>query len=55
VKFAGLQLRLRIFPALGVFRNGHFLAYNGSMKYNEDILTWLVDKDTLELKGQVKI
>jgi hypothetical protein len=56
VKYAGIELGLRRFPCLGIFRNGHFLAFNGSSMLGEEraVLTWLLDKDTLELKGQVE-
>ncbi len=54
IKYAGVKLKLRRFPSLGIFRNGHFLSYNGSLLDERDVLTWLVDKDTLDLKGQVE-
>ncbi len=54
IKYAGIQLRLRTFPSLGVFRNGQFLAYNGSLRDEREVLTWLLDKDTLELKGRAE-
>ncbi len=54
VKYAGAHLGVRTFPSLGVFRNGRFLAYNGSLRDGRDMLTWMLDRDTLELKGHVE-
>ena len=32
IKYAGRRLKVRKFPALGMFRNGRFLLYEGPLK-----------------------
>ena len=32
IKYAGRRLKIRKFPALGMFRNGRFLLYEGPLK-----------------------
>eukprot|EP00095_Tigriopus_kingsejongensis_P000183 snap_masked-scaffold487_size158652-processed-gene-0.30 protein:Tk00183 transcript:snap_masked-scaffold487_size158652-processed-gene-0.30-mRNA-1 annotation:"hypothetical protein DAPPUDRAFT_202746" len=39
------------FPALGLFRNGHFIAYPGNQDNEKQILKWLTDEDTLKIIG----
>jgi hypothetical protein len=31
IKYAGTVLKVRKFPALGLFRNGHFIVHEGSL------------------------
>ncbi len=54
VKYAGAQLKIRRFPTLGIFRNGEFLAYDGPLEDEHDLLMWLVDKETLESAGLIE-
>ena len=54
IKFAGNELKLRVFPALGIFRNGEFMLYSGNLYDPEVALSWLIDKDTLEIPGQIE-
>ena len=42
------------FPALGLFRNGHFLAFVGDMKNTVEVQGWLTDTDALEVEGIVE-
>jgi hypothetical protein len=54
IKYAGRQLKVRKFPALGMFRNGHFLLYEGPLKDERELLAWLIDEETLEIPGQIE-
>ena len=54
IKFAGNELKLRVFPALGIFRNGQFLLYEGNLYDPEVALSWIIDKDTLKIKDQIE-
>ena len=37
IKYAGRRLKVRKFPALGMFRNGRFLLYEGPLKVRFEI------------------
>ena len=54
IKFAGGSLKIRSFPALGMFRNGNFLPYEGSLYDAEAVFSWLVDKETIEIPGKIE-
>ena len=54
IKIAGAELEIRRFPALGMFRNGQFLLYSGSLHDPDEALSWLLDEDTLEIPGAVE-
>ena len=40
-------------PAIGLFRNGHFLAYEGDVNNEKHILNWLKDEETLKIIGVI--
>ena len=48
------QHDVRTFPALGVFRSGDFIACEGDLGSELDMLEWLTDRGTLSLSGQVE-
>ena len=55
IKYAASVLKVKHFPSLGMFRNGHFKLYEGSLKVNvRQLLSWMVDKETLEIEGQIE-
>ena len=55
IKYAGNTLKVRTFPSLGIFRNGDFKAYEGSLKVPvKDLMSWLIDEETLEIEGQIE-
>ena len=55
IKYAASVLKVKHFPSLGMFRNGHFKLYDGSLKVNvRQLLSWMVDKETLEIEGQIE-
>lgn len=55
IKYAGTQLGIRKIPALGLFRNGNFLLHEGPLDNERDLLSWLIDEETIELPGQIEI
>ena len=54
IKYAGIKLGIRKFPALGMFRNGDFLLYEGELKDEKELLSWLIDEETLEIQGKIE-
>ena len=55
IKYAASVLKVKHFPSLGMFRNGHFKVYEGSLKVNvRELLSWMVDKGTLEIQGRIE-
>ena len=42
------------FPALGLFRNGHYLAFDGNINDPVDIVNWLTGTDALEVEDVVE-
>uniref|UniRef100_A0A0K2UHY0 Putative LOC100161052 [Acyrthosiphon pisum] n=1 Tax=Lepeophtheirus salmonis TaxID=72036 RepID=A0A0K2UHY0_LEPSM len=54
ILYAGNVLKIRKFPALGIFRNGEFLLYKGKLGNERDLLNWLLDKETLEIPGRIE-
>ena len=55
IKYAGSVLKVREFPSLGIFRNGDFKLHQGSLKVPaRELLSWLVDEDTLEIEGKIE-
>ena len=45
---------VRIFPALGLFKNGEYLAYEGDLHEEMDILEWITHRSTLEISGKIE-
>ena len=43
------QHQVRSFPALGLFKNGDYLAYEGDLHEEMDIFEWITDRSTLEM------
>ena len=41
-------------PALGLYRNGHFVQYLEPLADEEAVLKWLMDVDTLKLPGKIE-
>ena len=39
---------------LGIFRNGQFKLYEGPLNDEDELLSWLLDKDTLDLPGEIE-
>ena len=54
IKYAGQSLEIRKFPALGIFRNGNFLLFDGDLHSPEQTLSWILDEETLEIPGQIE-
>ena len=55
IKYAASVLKVKHFPSLGMFRNGHFKVYEGSLKVHvRELLSWMVDKGTLEIQGRIE-
>ena len=54
IKYAGQNLEIRKFPALGMFRNGNFLLFTGDLHNPEQTLSWILDEETLEIPGQIE-
>ena len=48
------QNDVRTFPALGLFKNGEYLAYEGDLHNEMDILEWITDRSTLEIGGKIE-
>ena len=42
---------VREFPAIGLFRNGQFVQFEGESDSEKDILEWLTDEETLKIVG----
>ena len=42
---------VRDFPAIGLFRNGQFIQYEGDEDNEKQILEWLTDEETLKIVG----
>ena len=53
-RLAKREFGVSSFPALGLFRNGHFLAFVGDMKNTVEVQGWLTDTDALEVEGIVE-
>lgn len=45
---------LRTFPSLVFFRNKEPLVYTGDLDDEDEVLTWLVDEDTLKVPGRIE-
>lgn len=54
IKYAGQVLKIRRIPSLGIFRNGQFKLYEGPLNDEDELFSWLVDSDTLDLVGEVE-
>ena len=54
IKYAGTALKVRRIPSLGIFRNGQFKLYEGPLSDEDELLSWLLDKDTLDLPGEIE-
>ena len=54
IKYAGSVLEIRKFPALGMFRNGQFLLYDGDLHDCDAALSWILDEETLEIPGVIE-
>ncbi len=47
-------LEVRSFPALGLFRNGEYVPYEGDLTDELGVLEWITEKETLLLKGKIE-
>ncbi len=47
------QHEIEAFPTLGLYRNGRFLRYSGSLEA-EEIEKWFVDEDNIKIKGKIE-
>ena len=54
IKYAGNELKIRKFPAFGLFRNGQFLLYEGNLHEADGLFSWMIDEDTLEVPGMIE-
>ena len=43
------------FPALGLFRNGHFLGFEGELANPMQVINWLGGTDVLEVEGLIEV
>ena len=50
----GKQYEVRYFPALGLFKNGEFVLYEGDLNEEIDILEWMTEKDTLLVADEIE-
>merc|ERR1719317_1710791 len=48
------MMEIRKFPALGMFRNGQFLLYDGDLHDCDTALSWILDEETLEIPGVIE-
>ena len=48
------QYDVRAFPALGLFKNGEYLGYEGDLHEEMDILEWITDRPTLGISGKIE-
>ena len=42
------------FPALGLFRNGEYIPFEGDLSDEMRILEWITDKQTLLISGKIE-
>ena len=54
IKYAGTVLKVRRIPSLGIFRNGQFKLYEGPLNDEDELLSWLLDEETLDLPGEIE-
>ena len=47
-------LGVTTFPALGLFRNGEYVPYEGELDDELEVLEWFTDKEILLLKGKIE-
>ena len=47
-------LDVRSFPALGLFRNGEYVPYEGELEDELGVLEWITDKETLLIKDKIE-
>lgn len=45
---------IRTFPSLVFFRNKEPLVYTGDLEDEDEVLTWLVDEETLKVPGRIE-
>lgn len=45
---------LKTFPSLVFFRNKEPLVYTGDLEDEDEVLTWLIDEDTLKVPGRIE-
>jgi len=45
---------LRTFPSLVFFRNKEPLVYTGDLEDEDEVLTWLIDEETLKVPGRIE-
>ncbi|XP_060875587.1 uncharacterized protein LOC132948913 isoform X1 [Metopolophium dirhodum] len=45
---------LRAFPSLVFFRNKEPLVYTGDLEDEDEVLTWLIDEETLKVPGRIE-
>ncbi len=48
---ASFQLGIVKFPTLGMFRNGHYVQYDGDQDNQKEMLRWMTDEETLKIIG----
>ncbi len=48
-----LLLGVKDLPAIGLFRNGQFVQYEGDETSEKQILAWLTDEETLKIIGVI--
>jgi hypothetical protein len=47
------MLGVKDLPAIGLFRNGQFVQYEGDEDSEKQILAWLTDEETLKIIGVI--
>jgi hypothetical protein len=47
-------LDVRSFPALGLFKNGEYVPYEGDLEDELSVLEWITDKEVLLIKGKIE-
>ena len=47
----GMDNGVRDMPAIGLFRNGQLVVYEGDEQSERQILNWLTDEETLKIIG----
>ncbi len=53
-RFAKAEYGVSTFPSVGLFRNGHYLGYDGDLMNRLQVLNWLSGTDALEIENVIE-
>lgn len=48
------EYEIKTFPTLVFFRNKEPLVYTGDLEDEDEVLTWLIDEETLKVPGRIE-